>query len=60
MNQSSTTAQERAAFQQHIVEFTSNLIDSWGESKVTHYIIGSPMTNTIFFFNYFIKYNFLL
>lgn len=54
MNQSSTTAQERAAFQQHIVDFTQNLIESWGESKVTHYMVGSsPMTNTLYFLNYF-------
>ena len=49
MNQSSTTTQERDAFQQHIVDFIQILIESWGESRVTHYMVRSPMTNSLLF-----------
>ena len=50
MNQSSTTTQERAAFQQHIAQFTQSLTASWGESKATHYMVGGKMTNALFLF----------
>ena len=50
MNQSSTTTQERAAFQQHVAQFTQSLISSWEESKATHYMVGEKMTNALFLF----------
>ena len=50
MNQSSTTTQERAAFQQHVAQFTQSLIASWGESKATHYMVGEKITNVLLLF----------